>query len=123
MAIIVRMTNGSPLLSRILAALLLVPLSLGALQCAVAADGDLGSPAACCAQTDTSGDMLEPGSDTDGAGGSSSCPGICAGTALPSIVTDSNSEVAGPPLGRPDDWIAGRSLAPDPFPPKPLYTT
>lgn len=122
MAIIRRMTHGGPFLSRVLAALLLVPLSLGALQCAVAADEDSASPPACCARADAGGDTLDPGIDTDAAGGASWCPGICAGTALPSIAADSISTGAAPYLGRPADWIAGRSLAPDPFPPKSVYT-
>jgi hypothetical protein len=118
----VRMTNGSPFLSRVLAALLLVPLSLSTLQCAAAADGDSGSPPACCARDNSSGDTLDPGPDTGLAGDSAPCSGICSGTALPLHVTVSANVGAVLPLGPPDDWLAGCSHAPDPFPPKLLYT-
>ena len=117
------MPDGGSLLSPVLTALLLVSLSLGALPGAVAADGDPGSPPACCARVDASDDPLESGSDTDAAGGSSLYPGICSGTALPAIVTDSSSKGADPHPGPPDDWLAGCAHAPDPFPPKSLYTT
>ena len=120
MAIMVPMTNGSPFLSRLLAALLLVPLALGALQCAAAADGDPGTPPACCARD--SGSALDSGPDTDMAGNAAPCPGMCAGTALPLLVTVSAGVGATLPFGPPDDWLAGCSNAPDPFPPKPLYT-
>ncbi len=122
-AIMVRMTNGDPLLSRVLTALLLVSLSFGALPCADAAGGESGSSSACCARDNSGGDTLEPGSDSDVAGGSWSCPGVCPGTALPSIVSDPAGKGAVAPPGPPNDWIAGRSLAPDPFPPNSLYLT
>jgi hypothetical protein len=119
----VPMTDGSPFLSRVLAALLLASLSLGTLQCAAAADGDPGTPLACCTRDDTSGDTLDPGSDTGLAGNSAPCPGMCSGTALPLLVTVSTNVSAAVPLESSDDWFAGCSHAPDPFPPKPLYTT
>ncbi len=123
MTIIIGVTNGDPLVSRVLAALLLVSLSLGALQCAVAAGEDFESPPACCTRDDASGGTPEADADTNTTGGSWSCPGVCPGTALPSIVTDSGSTGADAPLGPPDDWIAGCARAPDPFPPKPPCIT
>lgn len=123
MAIMVPMTIGGPFLSRVLAALLLLPLSLGTLQCAAAADEDPGTPPACCTRDNASGDILDAGPDTGLAGNSAPCPGICSGTALPLLLTVSDNVGAATPLGPPDDWLAGCSHAPDPFPPKPLYTT
>ena len=110
-------TKGT-LLSRSFVALLALSLSLGALPCATAGMDDAGSSAACCTRVTGGGDANAPEPGADIGQTLAACPGTCAGTAISQIVMASASVVLAPAPDPRNDRIVGRSLAPDPHPPK-----
>ena len=112
-------TIGNPAHSRLLAALLLVSFFLGAPVCGTTADGGPESTQACCVRLASGGDMLESGPEPP-PGDAWSCPGMCPGIVLPCSVADCNVGGAHALLEPPDEWLAGCSPAPDPFPPRNL---
>ncbi len=116
------MVTRGAILSRTLAALLALSLSLGAMQCVAGTADDSGSPAPCCVRSDLGGDTMESDTNTGVSSNFSSCLGACPGMALPSTLTDTGSEGVSLPPEPPDDRIAGRSLALDPFPPRPFLS-
>lgn len=108
------MRSGPSTLARSL--LLLLAISLGSLQCVAAGMDDGGTPAVCCTR-DGDADEGEPsGSGTDSA--LSACPGSCPGTSVaPGGATSVDMTIAASfvPL---DSLVTGRTLAPDPHPPR-----
>jgi len=112
------MPEACSVLSRLFAVVLALSLSLGALPCAAAGMDDAGSPPACCAPDDGDGERGAPASQSDPGSALSACPGACPGSALPhSVAPPANPTLALAPAPR-DAAVAGRSLAPDPPPPR-----
>lgn len=125
-AIICRMTRfvsfARALAARPIAMVLAFMLSLGALPC-VAADSSGGAtPAACCLHPSNEEAAAPDTAMTPDAGSTAACPGACPGAG---ILADTGSlsaalqASAAPPRST---HLTGRSLVPDPPPPRSLLT-
>jgi len=109
------MVNLGVRYSRHLGALLALVLALGALQCAAAGFGDEGSVAICCVRNDGASDLA---ADANFGQSEVDCSSACSGIAFLQGVGFFATPVVTPAHELAGNHVIGRSLAPDPHPPR-----
>lgn len=117
--ILVGMAYKVSLLLRALAAVLVLSLSLGAMPCGASTSDDPESQPPCCLRNNThDSDGLAVTTNPDGADIPSLCLADCTGCTLVQVGASASSHALEPHGNPPVNRIDGRSIAPEPFPPK-----
>jgi hypothetical protein len=109
----------SALVARSFAMLLALALSLGALPCLASGPADgAGAPTACCPHAADQDTVVPDSTMPADAGGASNCHGTCPGAGVLAGTNRHTDTVRTAAASPSDTHLAGRSLVPDPPPPR-----